>query len=119
MDNFSEGELNISYIEENGTKIIKWTGISKNINPYVIIFPYLEKALTEVSEIDKVVVDFSSLELMNSSTVPVIIKLIKALETKNVNTIIQYNKSVRWQIVSFQALQAVITGMKNIQLKGV
>jgi hypothetical protein len=117
MNNFSEGELNISLFEENGVKIIKWEGISKHVNPIGVIYPYFKKVLAELSENDNLIIDFSSLELMNSSTVPVIIKLTKDLNDRNIKTVIQYDKSANWQILCFKALRAIITRMKNIELR--
>lgn len=116
MENMIDGALSIEI--RDGEKItMSWLGKSESREPSAVLNPYLAKTIDAISG-KGMVVDFTKLEYMNSSTVPPIIQLIKNLNSKSIATKIYYDKESKWQAASFKALETISKALSSIEVIG-
>ena len=116
MENIKDGSLSIE-IKDGETITMSWLGRSENREPAVLLNPYLAGFVDSING-KTLVLDFTKLEYMNSSTVPPIIQLIKNLNAKAVATKIYYDKESKWQAASFKALETISKTMAGIEVSG-
>ena len=116
MENLTEGTLTIE-IKDAANVTMSWLGRSESREPSAVLNPYFAGIAAGIGG-KELVVDFTKLEYMNSSTVPPIIQLIKTLNEKNVTTKIYYDKESKWQAASFKALETISGTMKSIEVIG-
>lgn len=118
-ETFGSELLKIEVTEKEDAIEIKWLGKSTNRSPSKFITPILVNALKVSSENDKrIVLDFRGLAYMNSSTITPIIKVLeRAKKGKNQVSVI-YNKSQKWQDLSFSALKLFETKDKRVEIIG-
>lgn len=115
MKEFKMEELTI-YLDDMGKKVLmSWLGKSRSLDPAKYLDPFLQEVVDEVKG-KELEVDFTSLDCMNSSTIPPILSFIKSLECKNVTTIVLYDGSVDWQRASFVPLASVINLYKYVKI---
>ena len=117
MESLQQDELLIA-ITEGNPLIIKWTGVCQDKNPGASINPYFDKIAAELGP-DPVIVSFTELDYMNSSTISPIIYMCKLLDKKNIKTVLQYNKASDWQHAVFKGLNTLSRMMKNITVEAV
>lgn len=109
--------LKVQIFEDNEAIILKLLGRSverepsKFLNPILIEADLLRNGRT-------VVLDFGNLEYMNSSTITPLIQYIEKSRRGNKKVTLQYNKSLKWQELSFSAL-TVFQVENLIQINGV
>lgn len=116
---FESGLLKIT-VQENETQIdVKWNGKSVERDPSTFITPILLNVLKLSSSSKKAIkMDFTELEYLNSSTITPIIKILeRAKRGDNYLTVI-YKKSLKWQDLSFSALEIFQTQDRRIEIKG-
>ena len=116
MEKMKDGTLSIE-INDADKVTMSWLGRSESREPAVALNPYLTGLIDSISG-KELVVDFTKLEYMNSSTVPPIIQMIKNLNTKGVVTKIYYDKESKWQAASFKALETISKTMTSIEVTG-
>lgn len=105
--------------EENQISII-WSGRSKDKNPSYFLTPILTKVLDRSNqEGKKVIMDFRSLEYMNSSTITPIIKILERVRNGKSEVLIQYKKSLKWQELTFCALEVFQTKDQRVLIEGI
>lgn len=107
-------------VEENHSEIsIKFKGKSTERDPAGFILPVLNESLQTSSKFSKkITMDFQELEYMNSSTITPIIKTLESANNANSSIIIFYNKSKKWQELSFSALRIFETKDHRIEIAG-
>lgn len=116
MPDFKTDGLEIKL--EKGTKVVmSWLGISNARDPSIEIDPYVDNVLNELNS-REIELDFSRLEYMNSSTVTPIIRMIRALDKKNVKTLVIYQRTSKWQQASFKALGSLSKTLPNVSVEG-
>lgn len=116
---FESGLLKIT-VQENETQIdVKWNGKSVERDPSTFITPILLNVLKLSSSSKKAIkMDFTELEYLNSSTITPIIKILeRAKRGDNYLTVI-YKKSLKWQDLSFSALEIFQTQDRRVEIKG-
>ena len=92
-------------------------GKSEARDPENLLNPYFDILLNSLKD-KEVILDFKSLEFMNSSTIPPIIRLMNNLEAEGISTKIIYNAKNYWQVFSFEVLEQLSSLMKNLTVKG-
>ena len=117
MSNLKDNNLEITF-QEGSKNILTWIGKSEARDPSSVINPYL-KEIFEKFKGKNLEIKFEKLQYMNSSTVPPIIQLIKDLEENSITSKITYDKSSKWQVASFKALETIVRTMHNITVEGV
>ena len=111
--------LIIEVTESEKSIYIKWFGKSSDREPSVFITPILNNALNDSSSNNKkIVIDFREVEYMNSSTLTPISKIIEIGKKCSQEISIIYNKSKKWQQLSFTALKIFETSDNRIQIQG-
>ena len=116
MDNLKFEDLYIEIIEEKEKIKIIWNGESLNLHPSKEIDPYFKSIIKQLPKIKLIVIDFTHLKIMNSSTLPPILRFIKNLENSNIKTNVLYDTSKSWQCASFQPLSNITKNYKNIEV---
>lgn len=117
MNQLKIEDLEIKASEAGGLVTVKWMGRSESRNPSEHINPFFDVLLGSVKG-KNLEIDFCSLQYMNSSTVPPIIRLVKSCSENQIPTIVYYNKDSEWQSASFKPLKVVCTTLKNVKVEG-
>ncbi|MCE9501298.1 MAG: hypothetical protein K8R21_12495 [Leptospira sp.] len=115
---FTEEQLKMEILE--GAEIeVHWLGKSVQRNPSGFIIPILSDVMKRGLEENKAVVwDFRQLEYMNSSTITPIIKTLEMVKKGSGKVRLIYNKTKKWQDLSFSALRIFETKDGRIQVTG-
>ena len=96
-----------------------WKGKSNERDPARFLMPILQGALSRGGNGQKqVVLDFSSLEYMNSSTFSPLVRLLDEAAKGRHRLLLEYNQGRKWQALSFSALRAFETPDGRIALRG-
>ncbi|MFH0974895.1 MAG: SiaC family regulatory phosphoprotein [Spirochaetota bacterium] len=111
--------LTIDVQEKPSTIEIMFSGKSTEREPGHFITPILLESLQYSSKFNKrVVMNFESLEYMNSSTITPLIRILENAKDKTCSISINYKKSKKWQELCFSALKIFETKDRRIQIKG-
>ncbi len=117
MESYKGGSLEIVASRTGSTTSLIWKGKSDDRNPSVSLDPYFDGIL-EVLKGTELTVDFMSLEYMNSSTVPPIIKFCKKLNSNNINAVFKYDASSKWQAATFKAFETFSRMLPHLTIDG-
>ena len=117
---YQQHTLTLELHDEGEAISLVWSGRSTGREPGVFIVPVLSRALEMGRSQNKpLVLDFQSMAYMNSSTITPIIRLLgKAMRTANKVCVI-YKKELKWQELSFTALEVFQTPDQRIEIRGV
>lgn len=96
---------------------LKFRGKSTEREPGAFLTPVIQDALDEAGA-RKLVLDFTELEYMNSSSVTPIIKLLNEIKNNQRFVRIVYSKARKWQELSFSALMVFQTRDGRIEVTG-
>lgn len=107
-------------IEENDSTIgIRFLGKSTDREPGNFIYPILQDSLQNSLKYNKkLVMDFISLEYMNSSTITPLIRILESAKNNTSSMSIFYKRSKKWQELCFSALKIFETSDKRIEITG-
>ncbi|MBI9098798.1 MAG: hypothetical protein JEY91_10000 [Spirochaetaceae bacterium] len=114
MDSLITKDFSI-IINDNDPFEVIWKGRSRDLNPSLVIDKYLDELTTHLLDRD-ILVDFSSMESLNSSTIPPILTFLTNLEKKRIRATVQYSKDVYWQRASFKPLSVLTRDFKFVKL---
>lgn len=111
--------LKIEVKEDNDSITAKWTGKSIHRSPGKFVTPILVNVLKKSGDGNKrIILDFRKLDYMNSSTITPIIKVLERAGRGTNQVTVLYKKSLKWQDLSFTALEIFQTKNKRIEIKG-
>ena len=96
--------------------IVRWTGMSDARNPQVFIQPIVDYLLTNIKG-GRVVIDFSGLTFMNSSTVSPIINMLKSLNSKAIETRVEFSDA-EWQQTHLRCLKTISRVLEHVTVVG-
>ena len=117
---FENGLLKLEVMENPDSISVDWKGKSTERNPGSFLTPILLKILKNSSDTNKcIVLDFRSLQYMNSSTITPIIKILERAKKSNKRLTVLYDKSLKWQELNFSAIEIFQTKDRRIQIKGI
>lgn len=117
MENYKLDRLELRYQDEGSNLVMAWLGRSTLPNPTEELMPYFLRHLGDWAG-KRLTIDFRGLEYMNSSTVSLIVQLLKKLDEAMIGTTVVYDRSLKWQALSFQALESIDSLFKNIAITG-
>ena len=118
-ESFTEKTLSIDLTETDDRVDLVWKGKSNERDPARFLMPILQGALSRGGNGQKqVVLDFSSLEYMNSSTFSPLVRLLDEAAKGRHRLLLEYNQGRKWQALSFSALRAFETPDGRIALRG-
>jgi hypothetical protein len=115
---FVNNALTIKCRFENGALVLDWFGRSNEREPAQFITPILEEALALAGD-GEIVMDFRALEYMNSSTITPLLRLLQQARSLPCKIKLVYRKALRWQELSFSALQIFRTADGKIRIEGI
>jgi hypothetical protein len=116
---FVSNLLRIEVQENNDSVVAYWSGKSVDRNPGKFITPILVSLLKKSSDLKKrIILDFQKLDYMNSSTITPIIKVLERAKRGKVQVTVLYKKLLKWQDLSFSALEIFQTKDKRVEIKG-
>jgi hypothetical protein len=114
MNSFEYGALTIHPEIVNNNCIFRWEGTSDNKELINALEPYYLSKIEETKDYN-LIIDFTNLKAMNSSSVPAIIGWMKALKENNKSATFHYKKDSNWQKASFRLLTGIGKGF-NIEV---
>jgi len=116
---FTEERLRIEIRESPETIEVNWLGKSDQRNPNQFIVPIMQEVLKTASDSKKLIVwNFAALDYMNSSTITPIIKSLEQAKRGTNRVRVVYNRSKKWQDLSFSALRIFETKDGRIEVMG-
>jgi hypothetical protein len=117
---FEDNPLQIELVENQDSINMIWTGKSINRKPSEFITPILSEAVKKGNAGKKrVIMDFRRLKYMNSSTITPVIKILERAKRGTLHVTLLYNRSLKWQDLSFSALEIFQTKDSRVEIKGV
>lgn len=112
--------LKIHVTDTDESIYIGLTGKSVDRDPGQMITPILLESLKLIGETNRhIILNFCQLEYMNSSTITPIIKILERVKRGHNRLTLLYDKSLKWQALSFSALEIFQTDDNRIEIKGV
>lgn len=117
---FTNSTLTLTVGEDTAAVSVIWKGRSTARDPAEFLIPILTKALDRATEIRRpLMLDFCGIEYFNSSTITPVVRLIEEAKRRGASLVVRYDKKLRWQELSFSALQVFHTGDERIKIVGV
>jgi hypothetical protein len=106
-------------VDEGDDISVLWIGKSSDRDPGQFVTPILTSILERAANGTKrILLDFRQLAYMNSSTITPIIRLLDEAKRGTTHRItIIYDKSAKWQDLSFSALKAFATKDDRIRIQ--
>jgi hypothetical protein len=118
-ESFARNLLRIEVEEKKDSIVVSWSGKSVEREPGKFITPILVNVIRKSSGLDKkVILDFRALAYMNSSSITPVIKILERARRGRTQIRVVYRKSLKWQDLSFSALQIFRTKDRRVEIKG-
>ena len=115
-ETFTMEKLTIVLLAAPGAPVVlQWRGEVTARDPGALLSPYLDKILLRQAD-SKVVLDFSYMDFMNSSTLVPIVSFIKKASKQSLAVELRYNSTVSWQRVSHQCMTVMCSKLTNIEV---
>jgi hypothetical protein len=116
---FVQGELTLELVETPNELRLTWRGKSADRDPSRFLVPVLSEALTRAREAGlPLVMDFSALDYMNSSTFTPVVKALDESRRLSVPVVLEYSVARKWQALSFSALRTFETLDGRVKVNG-
>ncbi len=116
---WTQGELSLEVLERAGELRLVWRGRSADREPGKFLLPVLGEAVDKCRRLgERLCLDFSALEYMNSSTFTPIVKTIDEARRAGVGIALEYSQAKKWQALSFSALRTFETSDGRIAVLG-
>jgi hypothetical protein len=116
---FTQGELTVEAHPGADELRLVWRGRSSEREPGTFLLPLLAQALeTCRRDGQRLTLDFSPLEYMNSSTFTPIVRTIDEARRAGVGIALEYSQAKKWQALSFSALRTFETPDGRIAVLG-
>ncbi len=116
---FAQGELSLEAQQRPGELRLVWRGRSADREPAKFLLPVLGQAVEACRRSgERLCLDFSALEYMNSSTFTPIVKIIDEARRAGVAIALEYSQAKKWQALSFSALRTFETPDGRIAVLG-
>lgn len=118
-ETFTSHALSLTVSEEPQALLVTWKGRSTAREPAEFLIPILTRALDRAAELKRpLTLDFRGIEYFNSSTITPVVRVIEEAKRRGNPMVIIYDKKLRWQELSFSALQVFHTGDQRIKVVG-
>jgi anti-anti-sigma factor len=114
-----QGALAIDVAERGDALVLAWRGRSDAREPGRFLVPVLDAAFERArAGTLRLVLDFTAVEYMNSSTFTPIVKLVAQARAAGVRLALEYAVALSWQALSFSALRTFETRDGRITVSG-
>ena len=119
MKTYKNDLLILEVIEDDDTIQVAWKGRSIERNPGEFITPLLVRIVKKSSDSAKrLVLDFTEIEYMNSSTITPIVKVLERARRGSTRLTVFYDTSLKWQELIFDALKIFATKNYRVVVTG-
>ena len=119
LKRYVQGELTIELSHGPGELRLTWKGKSAEREPSRFLVPILSEAMQAAHAASlPLVMDFSALDYMNSSTFTPVVKALDESRRLVVPVVLEYSLSRKWQALSFSALRTFETLDGRIKVRG-
>lgn len=116
---FDDGALQIEHVQEQDTSFYKLQGKSIIRDANETLLPVFVSGLDMADKNDvRLVIDFKSVTYMNSSSFAPVIKILEKARMNNSRLTVRYQKSQKWQEISFTAMTIFDTGDGRVAIEG-
>ena len=122
MEDLAFGELAIQIDAARSPALLTlvWRGKSQDRQPGRILDPYLDGVVKAAEKLGAVVeMRFEKLEYLNSSTLTAIIGVVQQARHRQVRLVIVFDKTLKWQKLSFDALRVLGKGDNLLEIRAV
>jgi hypothetical protein len=117
---FSDAALTLEVSAEPTQVRVRWSGRSTAREPGPFIVSVISRALDRAGRAHvPLVLDFQSVDYMNSSTITPVIRLLTQAQRTGQPMRLLYKKDLKWQALSFTALAMFQTADGLIEISGV
>ena len=119
-ETFQQHALTLEVRDETTGIYVIWSGRSTSREPGTFIVPVLSRA-AELGRVRSkpLILDFRGMAYMNSSTITPIIRLLGLARRTEHAVRVLYKKDLKWQELSFTALEVFQTADQRIEIRGV
>jgi hypothetical protein len=118
-ETFTNGAFSIEKHVDGNSLSLTFSGKSILDDPVEFVLPVLTDALTEADESGaRLVLDFRNVSYMNSSTYAPLVRILHKARLASSEVSVVYSGAVRWQEVSFSALNIFQTRDGRIEITG-
>lgn len=119
-ETFTDDELTLVLSQTDEAVRLDWKGVSMAREPAQFLSPILSRALDlGLQTQKKVVIDFQQMEYLNSSTLSPVIRTLEHARRGQSQVTILYSRQLKWQALSFGALEIFKTPDARINVQGV
>ncbi|MCC7381114.1 MAG: hypothetical protein IT384_04755 [Deltaproteobacteria bacterium] len=119
-ERFASASLAVDVEDDASRIVLTWSGRSMDHEPGQFILPILMRALEDaVADNKQVVLDFRAVEYLNSSTITPLIRVLEQARRGTARVRLVYNRSLRWQALSFTALEVFQTSDGRVEVAGI
>lgn len=119
MKRWLRGELTLELVQAANELRLRWLGKSTEREPGHFLVPVLAEAFESARAAGvPLVLDFTELDYMNSSTFTPVVKALDHSRRLAVPVILEYSLSRKWQALSFSALRTFETLDGRIKVNG-
>ena len=116
---WAQGELTLELSDTPRELRLTWRGKSADREPSRFLVPVLSDALRRARDARlPLVMDFSELDYMNSSTFTPVVKALDESRRLAVPVVLEYSLARKWQALSFSALRTFETLDGRIKVNG-
>ncbi len=111
--------LFLTVSEDESAVTAAFSGRSTAREPGTFLLPILKPALERSVELGRpLVLDFQKIEYLNSSTITPVIRILEEAKRRSARVTVRYKRGLRWQEMSFSALEVFHSGDDRIAVVG-
>ncbi|MDQ3262387.1 MAG: hypothetical protein M3Y59_01820 [Myxococcota bacterium] len=111
--------LTVEVLEDPSEVRVTFRGRSAAREPGQFLIPILRDSLQRAGDTKRpLVLDFSSIDYMNSSTFTPLVKLLDEAARGGHRVLVEFAKDKKWQSLSFAALRAFETSDGRVSFRG-
>jgi hypothetical protein len=118
VERFTFQDLTVNWSSDGSRQQLFFFGRSHSRHPGLIMGPMLTQVLETAHQGGRAIdLDFVKLEHFNSSTISALVQFINQAHDKGVKLLIRYDGRLKWQELSFVALQRAIAAFGEDSVK--
>jgi hypothetical protein len=108
VEDLVAGDLSVRAADDAGAIVLTWSGRSNDRQPGRALDPYFAALVAEaVTKEARVEMRFGGLEHFNSATITSLIGLVQQARARGVKLSLVYDRALKWQRLSFEALRVL------------
>lgn len=118
LERFQFQDLAVTWSQDGAKEQLFFAGKSNSRHPALIMGPMWTQVLSVAKQAAHLIeLDFVKLEHFNSSTISALVQFINQAHDAKVKMIIRYDGGLKWQCMSFEALQRAIAAFGEDSVK--